>query len=347
MQDKERLFMRRCISLAHKGLGVTYPNPLVGSVIVHNDRIIGEGWHQKAGKAHAEINAINSVEDKELLRESTLFVNLEPCSHFGKTPPCSHKIVEMGIPRVVVGCRDYAEHVNGKGINYLRSHGVEVVENIEEQASYMLNRRFFCYHKNKRPYIILKWAQTQNQFFAPEKPQQKWITNAMSKQKVHKWRSEEMAILIGANTLKIDNPQLNVRLWSGVSPLKVVISKTAAFDLTSKIFEEGKVLIFNEMKSEKIGNVEYVKLDFTQNVLEEMMTELYHRKIQSVIVEGGAFTLEQFITNDLWDEARILTGNSCWESGIPSPKIKTDKCIKKLNLKDNQLEIYLNPSYDI
>lgn len=319
--------MQRCLQLAQNGLGTTYPNPLVGSVIVHNQKIIGEGWHKKAGEPHAEIVAINSVKNKELLKEATLYVNLEPCSHFGKTPPCSHRIVELGIPKVVIGCRDYASHVNGKGIEYLKSHKVEVIEGVLEKEATELNKRFFTFHQKKRPYIILKWAETKNGFFAPKNNEQKWITNTYTKQLVHKWRTEEQAILIGKNTAKIDNPQLNARLWKGNNPTKVIIDKNLELPLDLNIFNNGKTLIFNSLKKETVNNLQFIQINFEENMLPELLHQLHENNIQSIIIEGGAFTLNQFIQQNLWDEARILVGNTSWKDGIKAPELKNSKII--------------------
>lgn len=334
--------MQRCLQLAQNGLGTTYPNPLVGSVIVHDKKIIGEGWHKKSGEPHAEIVAINSVEDSSLLKNATLYVNLEPCAHFGKTPPCSHRIVQLGIPKVVIGCRDFAAHVNGKGIQYLKENGVEVVEGVLEEEAKFLNRRFFTFHQKSRPYIILKWAETQNGFFAPTDKTQKWITNAYSKQWAHKWRTEEQAILVGNNTVKNDNPMLTARLWQGNQPTRIVISKNPTFGTNTHILQDGKTLIFNAEKDETTENVHFVKLNFEENVLNQIMQKLHEMKIQSVIVEGGVFTLRQFIQANLWDEARVLVGNSIWEDGIKAPDLPNSELIQQKKIESDTLYLHTN-----
>ena len=336
--------MRRCLQLAKNGLGSTYPNPFVGCVIVCEDKIIGEGWHKKSGENHAEIVAIESVEDKSLLKKSTLFVNLEPCSHFGKTPPCAHKIVENKIPKVVIGTRDFAVHVNGKGIEYLKQNGVEVVENVLAQDSKYLNRRFFTFHQKNRPYIILKFAQTANGFFAPQNGEQKWITSAYSKQLVHKWRTEEQAILVGRKTAEIDRPQLNARLWHGNQPIRIAISEKMDFDYQSFFLGKSKTYIYNGIKSFSEENLELIQLDFGSDVLNQVLKDLYQKNIQSLIVEGGANTLNRFIKDNLWDEARVLTGDIAWENGIISPKINNAKLIKTKKIKTDLFHLYQNIS---
>ena len=333
--------MQRCIALAKNGLGTTYPNPLVGCVIVHNHQIIGEGWHYKSGEPHAEIMAINAVKDKDLLRESTLYVNLEPCSHHGKTPPCSQKIVEQKIPNVVIGCRDLAAHVNGKGIEHLQKNGITVLEGILEEECNWLNRRFFTFHSKKRPFIILKYAQTHNHFFAPTDGSQKWITQNLSKQLVHKWRTEEAAILIGKNTALSDKPQLTARLWKGNQPIRVLIAKNLNFDYLS--FVDGKnSIIFNGEKSEHHENFELIQIDFEQNVLNQILFQLHQLDICSIIIEGGKITLDKFIEQNLWDEARVITGKTEWQNGIESPQFSNAKSISQTMVGEDHIEIFVN-----
>ncbi len=326
MKKENLIYIQRCLDLAKKGSGNTSPNPLVGSVIVHDGKIIGEGYHKKYGEPHAEINAINSVKDQSLLQESILYVNLEPCSHYGKTPPCAEKIVALKIPRVVIGIKDLSAKVNGNGIAILKNAGVQVTTGIMEAESYELNRRFFTFHQKQRPYIILKWAQTQNGFIDKERedksfPQINWITNAISKSLVHKWRTEESAILIGKKTVIKDNPQLTVREWTGKQPLRLVLDKDLS--LPANLFVlDGKypTVVFNAKKSEVRLNLEYVLLDYSRNILEEIMTVLYQKEILSVIVEGGRKILQSFIDAGLWDEARIFTGAVKFQDGIPAPE---------------------------
>ena len=298
----DELRMHRALQLATLGLGKVQPNPLVGAVIVHNEHIIGEGFHQQYGAPHAEVNAINAVENQELLKESTLYVNLEPCAHFGKTPPCASLIIEKQIPKVVVGMRDPNEKVNGKGIKMLQEAGVEVVENILQKECLHLNRRFITYHTKKRPYIILKWAQTKNGFMdicrgVAHNPPAYWITNEALRVWTHKLRNEEQAILVGYNTLKNDNPQLTNRLYGSNQPQRFVLC------------DEREPMIINESFSCLKGS------------LDEILDELYTKNIQSVIVEGGKKTLQKFLETNLWDEAFILIGNVEWEYGVEAPKM--------------------------
>lgn len=338
----DELMMQRCLELANNALGTTYPNPLVGSVIVHNQKIIGEGWHKKAGQDHAEIVAIKSVNDKSLLKESTLYVNLEPCSHFGKTPPCSHKIVEYGIPKVVIGIRDKASHVNGKGIAYLKENGVEVIEHILEEEAEWLNRRFFTFHTKNRPYIVLKFAQTSNGYFAPLGQEQKWITNTYCKQLAHKWRTEEASILVGKRTAEIDQPQLNARLWLGNQPIRVIISRELSPEIKSFLSSDLKTIVFTEAENEKMQNVDFIKIDFEVNVLEQILHHLHEQNLQSIIVEGGATTLAHFIEENLWDEARVFTGDVAWENGIKSPILENARIKFQQDLGRDEYKLYVN-----
>ncbi|MDX1720703.1 MAG: bifunctional diaminohydroxyphosphoribosylaminopyrimidine deaminase/5-amino-6-(5-phosphoribosylamino)uracil reductase RibD, partial [Salegentibacter mishustinae] len=318
-------YIKRCIELAKNGLGATYPNPLVGSVIVHRDSIIGEGWHQKAGAPHAEVNAVNSVKDESLLKKSTIYVSLEPCSHFGKTPPCSDLIIAKGIKKVVIGTVDPFAEVAGRGIKKLMEAGCEVQVGVLEQECQDLNKRFFTFHQKKRPYIILKWAQTADGFIAPkiqEKREPVWITNQYSKQLVHKWRSEEQSILVGTNTAIADNPKLNTRLWKGENPVRVVIDKDLKIPQESALFDgtiKTIVLTENEKKSDN-NNLAFEKLDFQQDLPNQICEVLYRHNLQSVIIEGGAKTLQTFIDTDLWDEARVFTGISEFHKGIKAPE---------------------------
>ena len=317
--------MTRCLELAQKGQGNTSPNPLVGSVIVHNGKIIGEGYHRKCGEPHAEINAINSVKDKSLLQKSTLYVNLEPCSHYGKTPSCAVKIAELKIPRVVIGIKDLSAKVNGKGITILKKAGVEVTTGVLEKESYELNRRFFTYHQKKRPYIILKWAQTRDGFIDRDRnnkttPEINWITNAISKSLVHKWRTEEDSILIGRETALKDNPQLTVREWTGKQPLRMVLDRNLELSADLYLFDqEFPTVVFNDRKQESTKNLEFIKIDYSKSVLPQVMTILYEKEIISLIVEGGRETLQSFIDSGLWDEARVFTGSIEFKKGVAAP----------------------------
>jgi len=339
-------YIKRCIELAKNGLGATYPNPLVGSVIVHKNSIIGEGWHQKAGAPHAEVNAVNSVKDKSLLKKSTIYVSLEPCSHFGKTPPCSDLIIAKGIKKVVIGTIDPFAEVAGRGIKKLMEAGCEVQVGVLEQECQDLNKRFFTFHQKKRPYIILKWAQTIDGFIAPkiqEKREPVWITNQYSKQLVHKWRSEEQSILVGTNTAIADNPKLNTRLWKGENPVRVVIDKDLKIPQESALFDgtiKTIVLTENEKKSDN-NNLAFEKLDFQQALPNQICEVLYRHNLQSVIIEGGARTLQTFIDNNLWDEARVFTGISEFHKGVKAPEF-SGKMFSKTTLERDTLKFYKN-----
>ena len=339
-------YIKRCIKLAKNGLGTTYPNPLVGSVIVHKNSIIGEGWHQKAGAPHAEVNAVNSVKDESLLKKSTIYVSLEPCSHFGKTPPCSDLIIAKGIKKVVIGTIDPFAEVAGRGIKKLMEAGCEVQVGVLEQECQDLNKRFFTFHQKKRPYIILKWAQTIDGFIAPkiqEKREPVWITNQYSKQLVHKWRSEEQSILVGTNTAIADNPKLNTRLWKGENPVRVVIDKDLKIPQESALFDgtiKTIVLTENEKKSDN-NNLAFEKLDFQQALPNQICEVLYRHNLQSVIIEGGARTLQTFIDNNLWDEARVFTGISEFHKGVKAPEF-SGKMFSKTTLERDTLKFYKN-----
>lgn len=337
-------YMQRCLNLAILGLGNVAPNPMVGCVIVHNGIIIGEGYHQKYGEAHAEVNAIASVSTKELLRESTLYVNLEPCSHYGKTPPCSDLIVRSQIPRVFIGSNDPNPLVAGKGIAKLRNAGVEVTSGILKQSTDFLNRRFLTFFTKKRPYIILKWAQSADGFIAPTDNRQVWLSNELSKKLVHKWRSEEQAIMVGTNTARIDNPELTVRLWKGKNPLRVVIDKDLSLPTGNHLFNNAaNTLVFNSRENSKENNIEKVKIDFSASLPKQVLDGLYQRNIGSVIIEGGATLLNSFIEANLWDEARMFKTTALLHSGktvMPLSGILHEQT----QLESDNLEILLNRS---
>lgn len=322
-------YLQRCISLAQLGAGYVSPNPMVGAVIVYDNRIIGEGYHQQYGKAHAEVNAVNRVlhhfdNAADLLSQSTIYVSLEPCAHYGKTPPCADLIIQHHIPRVVIGCRDPFSQVNGRGIEKLQEAGIEVITGILEEECIDLNKRFFTRIQKQRPYIILKWAQTEDGFFAPDDGSQLWITGPESRRLVHKWRSEEDAVLVGKNTARIDNPRLNVREWQGRSPKRIVIDRKLELDKHLHLFDQSaETLVFNEIKTDIEGNIKYIALeDFDNFVPQYILFQLYIQDMQSVIIEGGAATLNAFIQAGLWDEARVFTGNKSLNNGIKSPVIK-------------------------
>ena len=326
---QHQFYLERCIELARLGAGSVSPNPMVGSVIVCDDQIIGEGYHMAYGQAHAEVNAVknvfeNNINAKELLKRSTIYVNLEPCSHFGKTPPCADLIISNEIPRVVIGCRDPFDQINGKGIEKLNNAGIEVIEDILTDKCLDLNKRFFTRIQKQRPYIILKWAQTSNGYFAPLDGSKKWISSKEAKQMVHRWRSEEDAVLVGKNTALADNPELNVREWSGRNPVRIVIDRRLELPNNLNIFDQTQdTIIFNNIKTEIDGKIKYLELEDFDNLLPQLIAyQLYLMDIQSIIVEGGSKTLNLFIESGLWDEARVFFSPQSWEDGILAPEIK-------------------------
>ena len=332
--DNHEQYIARSIELAKNGFGTTYPNPMVGSVIVYNGEIIGEGWHQKAGEPHAEVNAIQSVKDPSLLDKATIYVSLEPCSHFGKTPPCCDLIIKNKIPNVVIGTVDSNIKVAGNGIKRLQEAGANVIVGILEKECYELNQRFFTFHEKKRPYIILKWAETQDGFIAPlQKEEQKpvWITNLNSRQLVHKWRTEEQAILVGTQTVIDDNPQLNARDWQGNNPIRIVIDQRNRIPKTAHVFDnQTKTIVFSSNKSTlSLENTIFEVIDFQQNIVQQIVDKLYQHQIQSVIIEGGSQTLQTFIDANLWDEARIFIGNSTFGTGKKAPVLNTTLSTKE------------------
>jgi len=320
-------YIKRCIQIAKNGLGSTRPNPMVGAVIVNNNKIIGEGFTSKYGGNHAEVNAINAVKDQSLLAESTIYVTLEPCSHFGKTPPCSDLIINYKIPNVVIGCVDDNPEVAGKGIKKLINAGVTVTVGILEEECKTHHKRFFTFHNKKRPYIILKWAQTHNGFIAPKTQNEQkpvWITNKASRQLVHKWRTEEQAILVGTNTVIKDNPNLTVRDWTGENPTRIVLDRN---NLLSKEYA-----IFND---------EAETITFKDHSVKDICNHLHKENINSIIIEGGAKTLQNFINKDLWDEARIFTGKTEFNDGLKAPRF-SGTLISEEKILDDTLRIYKN-----
>lgn len=331
MTDEQ--YMRRCLQLAEQGLGRTYTNPMVGAVVVHNDTIIGEGYHHKAGEPHAEVNAINSVKDKELLKESTIYVSLEPCAHYGKTPPCADLIIRMGIPRVVVGCVDSFSKVAGEGIKRIRNAGREVIVGVLEKECRELNKRFFCYHENHRPYILLKWAESADGFISLVDRTPVWLTDDVAKREVHKQRSEEMSILIGSGTANSDNPSLTTREWHGSSPIRVLFSPNEHVDDGLKLFNDGLgLLVLTDKASRSEDNIKYIQLDTSlPSRALQISKALYDEGIQSVIIEGGQQTLQTFIDADLWDEAFVYYGEKLLHNGIKAPIIDAEKV--ELNIK--------------
>jgi len=321
-------FMQRCLDLALLGMGDVAPNPMVGCVIVHEGIIIGEGYHQKIGGPHAEVNAIRSVQNQELLTQSTLYVSLEPCTHFGKTPPCSDLIIENRITHVVIGTIDPFVKVAGKGIERMQAAGIKVEVGILEKECRELNRRFFTFHEKMRPYILLKWAQTLDGFIDTDRTETQhptWITNALAKRLVHKQRSEESSILIGTNTAEFDNPALTVREWTGNQPIRMVIDHTGRLNADLHIFDnKAETWVFTGIEKADSGNLKYIRLDFNQDILPQLLSELYKRGILSVVVEGGSILLNSFLQDGFWDEAFVYTGNQFFGKGVEAPHITGD-----------------------
>jgi diaminohydroxyphosphoribosylaminopyrimidine deaminase / 5-amino-6-(5-phosphoribosylamino)uracil reductase len=333
------LYMHRAIQLAQLGRGLVSPNPMVGCVIVHSDRVIGEGWHRKYGEAHAEVNAMDSVADKNLLSDSDVYVTLEPCSHVGRTPPCADLLVEHRVKRVVVCTIDTNPLVSGKGIEKLKNAGIEVLMGVLEEKGRELNKRFFHFIEKQRPYIILKWAQTSDGFIAQENYDSKWISNEHARQVVHKWRSEEDAILVGRNTVAHDNPQLNVRDWSGRNPVRIVVDRFLKLSDRLHVFDKSQqTIVYNVLKHQELTNLTLMRIE-EQDFLWHIMKDMYKRKIQSLIVEGGRETLQNFIDQGLWDEARVFTSSKSFESGIAAPRF-TGNLIQQQVVSTDTLSIY-------
>ncbi len=319
--EEDIKYMHRALELAELGRGHVSPNPMVGCVIVHNEQIIGEGYHQQYGEPHAEPNAIQSVKNQDLLPDSTVYVTLEPCAHHGKTPPCAELLANKKIKKVVIAATDSNPLVGGKGINILRKAGIEVISGILEKKARIQNKRFFTMMEQKRPYIMLKWAQTQDGFVARTNYDSKWISNEYSRQLVHKWRTEEDAIMVGTKTAQYDNPKLNARDWEGKNPIRIVIDQQLTLDPKLALFDRTQPTIcYNLYKEEASENLNYVKMD-ADFAIHDLLHDLYQRKIQSVIVEGGAYLLQKFLQSGLWDEARVFTGHSTFKTGIPAPKL--------------------------
>ena len=340
--------MLRCFELARKGLGYVAPNPLVGSVLVNNGNIIGEGFHAEYGLDHAEVNAIRDAEKKysEIVSTSELYVSLEPCSHFGKTPPCSDFIISKGIKKVYISNTDSNILVAGKGISKLRSAGIEVVENLLSDEGRKTNKRFFSFHEKKRPFIILKWAQTSDGFIGPISKEKIQISGNQSHELVHKWRSEEQAILVGKETAITDNPQLNVRLWEGKNPIRVVIDSKLLLPEDLNLFNQNiTTIIFNSIKDQTENNISFVKLNFKSSILNQLLSYLYSINIQSIIIEGGTITLQKFIDENLWDEARIFTSPRKINYGIKAPVLSIKNCIEEIiPVSDDKLQIITKTS---
>lgn len=347
--------MHRCLELARLGMGNVAPNPMVGSVLVHHDKIIGEGYHKKYGEAHAEVNCINSVkaEHQSSIAESTLYVSLEPCAHFGKTPPCADLVIQNKIPKVVIGCRDPFVQVNGKGIEKLKAAGVAVELGILEEEAKNLNKRFFLFHTQYRPYIILKWAETADKKIASEDQGRLLISGQMTNRLVHKWRSGEMAICVGTNTALFDDPSLTTRLWPGSNPVRIVVDMHLRLPKSLKLFDGNTpTIVFNlhqhNLPFEKISvadlkgiGVGYYKVTEDASLVHQMMNALYRIGIQSVMIEGGAQLLQSFIDENIWDEARVITNEELIiGSGLPSPVLKNYQITDTEHLGSDVIRYY-------
>ena len=333
--------MERALQLAVLGRGKVSPNPMVGCVIVHDHKIIGEGYHQQYGGPHAEVNAINAVQNPDLLTESTCYVSLEPCAHHGKTPPCADLLVEKGVKRRAIAAVDSNPLVGGKGIEKLKTAGIEVLTGVLEKEAKDLNVRFFTMIEKQRPYVILKWGQTADGFVARKNFDSKWISSEQSRMMVHQWRAEEDAILVGTNTAQYDNPQLNVRDWAGKSPLRLVIDKALRLPQTLHLFDRSlPTIVYNLEQAEDYENLSFVKLAENQ-FLETLLSDLHQRKIQSLFVEGGSQLLNSFLALGLWDEARVFESETTFEEGIAAPKIKMPQ-FNQIQLKEDVLRIYSN-----
>lgn len=343
--DTTTHFMRRCLELAQKGKGFTAPNPMVGAILVHKDRIIGEGYHAYYGEAHAEINCLQAVAttDLHLIPESTMYVSLEPCAHFGKTPPCATRLVAEKVKEVVICNKDPFEKVSGRGIDILEQHQIKTQIGLLEQEGLWVNRRFFCFHVQKRPYIILKWAQTQRGFFAPLNRTRFQMSNRHSQQLVHKWRTEEAAILVGTKTAMTDDPQLTARLWHGKQPLRIVIDKKMELPSSLRLFNsEANTWIINELKDAEQENLRFLKIDHEKDLLAQLLSRLYEQQIQSLIVEGGTAVLNSFLEKGLWDEARIFITPDVLQEGIRAPVINNAVHAFSANLDTDNLHMYVN-----
>ena len=336
--------MHRCLQLAKMGTGNVAPNPMVGAVLVYENEIIGEGYHQQYGQAHAEVNCINNVSgaNQSLLEKSTLYVSLEPCAHFGKTPPCADLIIKNKIPNVVIACRDSYEEVDGKGIQKLQQAGVNVIVGILEKEALELNKRFFTFHRKKQPYIILKWAQSRDAKIARQDFSALKISNDITNRMVHKWRSEEAAILVGTNTALHDNPFLTTRLWKGNNPVRLVLDLQLKLPLSLHLFDGSvKTIVFNQVKHEEENGVTFYKLSSGEDIISGLLNALYRLKIQSVLIEGGARLLQSFIDQNYWDEARIITNEQLIiESGINAPELKESNLVSINKATGDQVAFY-------
>ena len=348
-QSIDHVYMHRCLYLAQMGAGTVAPNPMVGAVLVYENTIIGEGYHKKFGEAHAEVNCINSVsrKDTSFISKATLYVSLEPCAHFGKTPPCTDLIIQHKIPKVVIGCRDPFNLVNGKGIQKLQDADVQVIVNVLEKECTEINKRFFLFYTQHRPYIILKWARTADGKIASADGKRLYITQDVTNRVVHKWRSEEAAILAGTHTILLDNPDLTNRLWPGPSPVRMILDKNLESPASHKIFNREIVtVIFNTKKHGEEGNLLYYQVTNDVSIVQQIVNALYQMKIQSVLVEGGARLLQSFMDEFMWDEARVITNNKLRiNEGLKAPELMHEQKIGEENYFSYTIE-YFKPAKD-
>ena len=332
MKEEDEKYMRRCIQLARNGAMGAAPNPMVGAVIVCDGRIIGEGYHRRCGQTHAEVNAIRSVREPELLKRSTIYVSLEPCSHYGKTPPCADLIIEKQIPRVVVGCIDPFARVAGRGIRKLREAGIDVTVGVLEEECRNLDRRFITFHSEKRPYVVLKWAQSADGFIdtCRDGGSPIVLSSPETQMLVHKHRAECKAILVGRRTALLDNPSLTVRHWDGENPLRLVIDRILSLPAGLHLFDgtTPTVVFTAEHQTPRREGVEHVCLDFSQDILPQIMDYLYGREIQSLLVEGGSRLLQSFIDASLWDEVFVERVHRCLKNGVQAPAMPSNICVQ-------------------
>lgn len=339
------IYMHRCIELAHKGMGFVAPNPMVGSLLVHNNRIIGEGWHKKYGEAHAEVNCLASVSDEDvhLIPESTLYVSLEPCSHHGKTPPCADLILKHGIKKVVIGCEDPFPKVSGSGIRKLQENGINVSCGVLEHLCKKVNRRFITFHQERRPYVILKWAKSADGFIGTGTSERALVSNTVTNRLVHKWRAEESAILIGTNTALLDNPILTARWGNQSQPVRIVIDRSLRLNKDLRIFNEsgGKVVVLNSVLEKEVDCISYLRLEKDLSPIQSILNACYRSGIQSMLVEGGGKLLQSFIKEDIWDEARIITGSDIYlKSGVESPVLKNGTLADEQDFLNDKVQYY-------
>lgn len=341
----DQILMRRCLELAALSKGHTASNPMVGAVLVHQGLIIGEGWHQQYGQAHAEVNCFESVADadKYLIPDAVMYVTLEPCAHYGKTPPCAQRIIQEGVKQVVICNKDPFAQVDGKGIQLLREAGIAVTTGILEQEGSWLNRRFFTFHRQQRPYIILKWAQTDRGFFAPKDHSRLQMSNEYSTRMSHQWRREEAAIMVGFTTAMNDNPQLVSRYGQGKQPLRIALDKNLRLPATHHLLTQDiATWIINQHQEQIQGNTHFVQLPFDEHLLSALLQHLYQSQVLSLIVEGGAQLFQGFIAQGLWDEARVFVTPDVLQDGLAAPLLTNAKKVFETDLAQDRLQVLLN-----